>query len=59
MAENSCFQALSLALVLRRLYADLASTMEPAHVLLSMCRFDLFFDDSAALVVACFVVSYI
>ena len=32
----------SMALVLRRLCADLASNMEPAQVLLSRCEFDLF-----------------
>ena len=57
--ELECFQALSLALVLRRLCADLASTMEPAHVLLSVCKFDVFFEDTADIFVARFVVSYI
>ena len=32
----------SLALVLRRLCDDLASNMEPAHVLIPRCEFDLF-----------------
>ena len=49
----------SLALVLRRLCADLASTMEPAHLLLSRCEFDLIFEDSAAVFAACIVVSNI
>ena len=53
-----CFQALSLALVLRRLCSELAFTMEPAHVLLLRCEFDFVFQDTAVFV-ACFVVSYI
>ena len=32
----------SLALVLRRLCADLVSNMDPAHVLVLRCAFDLF-----------------
>ena len=40
----------SLALVLRRLCADLASTMEPAHVLLSRCEFDFVLKDTAVFV---------
>ena len=45
-AEKGCLitpmlpGAESLALVLRRLCADLASNMEPAHVLISRCEFD-------------------
>ena len=49
----------NLALVLRRVHADLDSTMEPAHVLLSKCDCDFVFEDTAAVFVACFVVSYI
>ena len=47
-AERGCLitsmlpGAESLALVLRRLCADLASNMEPAHVWISRCKFDLF-----------------
>ena len=44
----------NLALVFRKLRADLASTMEPAHVLHSRCEFDFVFEDTTVFV-ACIV----